>query len=256
MALPPPLSLGCYFPDDQPPQTPADIGVIMPTLLRPSIVRAVRCVFGQLGAGRIQLVIGADVNFQNTGELYAALAERPAHISAVVLTLPYSTSIRHGGVHRAVDGGALRSILSYVANSRAVAYLDDDNLWERDHLASLAQAMNGKAWAYSQRMLVDEETGRDVSVDRWDSVGLDKGRFAAEGGFVDTNCLLVDKLAAADAFGLWSEPGLNRASQRADRRFFRALRDLPHGVVDRPTVRYGIRPTNILWKYVRGEASL
>lgn len=247
----PPLSLGRYFPDDQPPQAPADVAVVIPTIMRPSILQAVRCVYGQQDAGRVQLAIGTDINFHNTTELYALLAERPAHVSALVLTLPYSTSIRHGGVHRAADTGALRSILSYAANARRVAYLDDDNLWTPDHLASLLAAVEGKAWAFSQRMLIDEETGGELGVDRWDSVGPDKGRMAAEGGFVDTNCLLVDKLAAADVFGYWSEPGENRPSLRGDRRFFRALRALPYGVVDRPTVRYGVRRNNMLQTFIR-----
>lgn len=249
--LNPALSLGRYFPDDQPPQTPADVAVVIPTIMRPSILQAVRCVYGQEGAGHVQLAIGTDINFQNTAELYALLAERPAHVSALVLTLPYSTSVRHGGVHRALDSGALRSILSYAANARRVAYLDDDNIWTPDHLASLQAAVEGKGWAFSQRMLIDEETGAEIAVDRWDSVGPDKGRMAEEGGFVDTNCLIVDKLAAADVFGYWSEPGLNKPSFRGDRRFFRALRGLPYGVVERPTVRYGIRSNNMLHTFIR-----
>lgn len=246
-------SLGRFFPDDQSAQVPADIGVVMPTTMRASIVQAVRCVYEQQGGGRIQLAIGADINPGETAELFAVLDQRPPHISALVLTPPFSTSVRHGGVHRAVDGGALRTILSYLANAHAVAYLDDDNVWAPDHLARLRAALVGQGWAYSQRMLVDAETGRELGVDRWDSVGPDQGRFAADGGFVDTNCLLVDKLAAAHAFGLWAEPGLNRPSKRADRAFFGALRMLPYGVVERPTVRYGIRPTNLLHQFIRAD---
>ena len=242
----PALPLGRYFPDNTSPQTPANVAVVIPTIMRPSIVSAVRCVYAQERAGRIQIVIGSDLNWDQTAQLYAVLEERPDDVSALVLTLPYSTSIRHGGIHLALDGGALRSILSYMANARAVAYLDDDNIWMSDHLASLQDAMRGKAWAFSLRMLIDEHTGADLGVDRWDSVGPDKGRFAAEGELVDTNCLIVDKLAASDAFGLWSDSGLGRPAQLTDRRFFRAIRSLPYGVVPRPTVRYRVRRTNVL----------
>jgi len=251
-AAPPAIGLGQFFPDAGPAQTPADVAVVMPTLMRPSIVRAVRCVFEQQVAGRrIQLVIGSDLNGQNTEALYAALQERPPHVSAVVLTLPYSTSVRHGGVHLAIDGGALRAILSFVGNARHVAYVDDDNLWTPDHLASLFAAIEGKDWAFSQRLMVDEATGAELAVDRWDSVGPYRGRFAAEGGLVDPNCLLVRTLAATDAFAYWADPGLGRPSQRADRRFFRALKDRPYGVVPRPTVRYAVRPTNVLLTFLR-----
>jgi hypothetical protein len=138
-------------------------------------------------------------------------------------------------------------MLSFMANSRYVAYLDDDNSWEPDHLSAVMQAIQGKVWAYSLRMLIDEPTGRELCVDRWDSVGVNAGRFAASGGMVDPNCLLVEKVVAARAFGRWSEgPGVT-----SDRSFFAAIKEAPHGRVDRPTVRYGIRPTNVLHRFIR-----
>ena len=45
----------------------------------------------------------------------------------------------------------------------------------------------------------------------------------------------------------WSEgPGVT-----SDRNFFAAIREAPHGRVDRATVRYGIRPTNVLNQFLR-----
>lgn len=243
----PSLPIGQFYPDVLDPQTPANVAVVMPTILRPCIGAAVESVFRQSYPGRIQLMIGVDKPAETPIDLDAVLRARPANVSAVVLALPWSTSIRHGGVHPATDGGSLRSILSFMANTRYVAYLDDDNAWEPDHLGGVMQAIDGKVWAYSLRMLIDETTGRELGVDRWDSVGPNGGRFAAQGGLVDPNCLLVDKLAAARAFGRWSEgPGVT-----SDRAFFAALRDAPHGRVERASVRYGIRPTNVLNKFLR-----
>ena len=239
--------IGGYYSDATEPQMPADVAVVMPTILRPCIATAVESVYRQAFAGRIQLLIGVDRAAEAPTNLDAVLQQRPAHVSALVLALPYSTSIRHGGVHPATDGGSLRSILSFMANTRYVAYLDDDNSWEADHLAGVMQAIQGKVWAYSLRMLIDETNGRELGVDRWDSVGPNAGRFASQGGLVDPNCLLVDKLAAARAFGRWSEgPGVT-----SDRNFFAAIREAPHGRVERATVRYGIRPTNVLNTFLR-----
>lgn len=244
-----PVSIGQYYPDAGDPQAPAAVAVVMPTILRPCVASSVASVFRQTFAGRIQLLIGVDKAAEPPTHLEAALERRPDHISALILSLPYSTSIRHGSVHPATDGGSLRSSLSFMANSRYVAYLDDDNCWEPDHLASVMQAIQGKVWAYSLRMLIDETNGRELGVDRWDSVGVDAGRFKAQGGLVDPNCLLVDKVVAARALGRWSEgPGVT-----SDRSFFAALKDAPHGRVDRPTVRYGIRPTNVLNKFLRED---
>ncbi|CAN7560643.1 hypothetical protein LJR225_004116 [Phenylobacterium sp. LjRoot225] len=239
--------IGQYYPDAADPQAPADVAVVMPTILRPCIGAAVESVFRQTFPGRIQLMIGVDKAGETPVDLAALLDRRPSHVSALVLALPYSTSIRHGGVHPATDGGSLRSMLSFMANTRYVAYLDDDNSWEPDHLAGVMQAIRGKVWAYSLRMLIDETTGRELGVDRWDSVGPDAGRFAPQGGLVDPNCLLVDKVLAARAFGRWAEgPGVT-----SDRAFFAAIKQASHARVERASVRYGIRPTNVLNTFLR-----
>lgn len=244
-------SLGRYFPDSQDAQIPADVAVVIPTLMRPSLTTAIDCVYAQVFNGRIQLMIGADLNPTATDEVDAALARRPEHVSAVVLTLPYSTSVRHGGLHPAWDGGALRATLSFMANARRVAYLDDDNVWTPGHLASLRAAMADKAWAYSLRMLIDEETGEELGVDRWDAVGPGKGRFKAQGGMVDPNCLMLDKVALAEVLWLWSDPGPDYLPLEADRRVAAALSRFPGGETGKATVLYRIRRTNILRKFLR-----
>lgn len=250
LALTGPVPIGGYFPDIRDAQEPAAVGVCIGTLLRPCLVEAIRSVYRQAFPGRIQILVGVDKPTGPDEPLLQVLAERPEHVSAVVLQLPYSTSVRHGGVHPANDGGAIRALLSFLANSRHVAYLDDDNLWEADHLSDLMTAVQGKAWAHSMRLLVEEGSGRELGIDRWDSVGVDRGRFAAEGGFVDTNCLLVDKVVVARALGRWSESDKPGTSLQADRNFFNAIKHLPHGQTGRATVRYGIRPTNVLNKFI------
>ena len=179
---PAPLGLGQFFPDASPAQAPADIAVVMPTILRPVIIQAVESVFAQDYAGRIQLLIGVDKASGPREPLLELLSRRPPNLSVMMLELPYSSSVRHGGLHHATDGGSLRAILSLTANTRYVAYLDDDNAWRPNHVRALLAVMPGKAWAFSQRMLVDHEKGSELAVDRWDSVGPNKGRFAAQGG--------------------------------------------------------------------------
>jgi hypothetical protein len=247
-------SMGTYFPDHEATQQPADIAVVMPTLARPCITQAIRRVFEQDFAGRIQILIGVDIAEGDPAVIEAIAKQRPTNVSLALLQLPYSTSVRHGGVHTALDGGSLRSILSFMANAQYVAFLDDDNEWRSDHLSKLHAAIQGKAWAYSQRMLVDMETNKDLGVDQWDSVGPNAGRFAEHGGFVDTNCLMVDKIICARALGRWSESGTGKPGLTADRNFFSAIREAAHGIVDEPTVRYAIRPTNVLHTFLKQHA--
>ena len=249
----PPRPIGQYYGDETPPQTPADVAVVIPTLLRPDIADALRSIYEQDFRGRIQVVIGTDVAQGDRAVLEAALEARPPHVSAVFLNLPYSTSVRHGGVHLALDGGALRALLSFIANSRYVTYLDDDNLMLRSHLRLLHQAVQDQAWSYSQRMLVDEATGEDLAVDRWDSVGPNRGRMAEQGGFVDTNVLMIDKVRVGKALGRWAEPlfPAQKPGLTADRHFFQAIAAAPHRRVEEATIRYKVRPTNIMLKLMR-----
>ena len=247
----PPVPLGDYYPDAWPAQSPADVAVVTPTILRDDIERAIRSVYAQDFKGRIALAIGVDVAKGSPELLERVLADRPSNVSAVVLALPYSTSTRHGGVHVPHDGGALRSILGFMVNSRHVAFLDDDNEWTPAHLSGVMAAVQGRAWAFARRMLVDAESGRDMAVDRWDSTGVGKGRFASAGGFVDPNCLLIDKRAVGRALGLWADPGVPNPGVTSDRHFFRALTRFPGGEVEEATVRYRVRPNDILQRFVR-----
>jgi hypothetical protein len=242
-----PRPLGWYFPDAGDPQAPADAAVVTPTLLRPHLVGALESIYGQQGVGRIQVLLGVDRGIGDPAPIQAAIDRRPAHVSVSVVSLPYSTSAQRGGVHPAVDGGSLRSMLSFMANSRHVAYLDDDNAWEPDHLASLLAAVQGRYWAHSMRLLVDEETGEELAVDRWDSTGVGSGRFASQGGMVDPNCLMIDKVLAGRPLGRWSEG----PDWRADRTFFEGIKDLPHGMVPRATVRYRLKAKHVLRDFIR-----
>lgn len=235
-------------------QAPADFAVVIGTVLRPSLREAIESVYRQALRGTIQILIGVDKADAPRAPLAELLRARPPHVSALVLDPGYSTSARHGGLHGAHDGGALRTILSYLANSRRVAYLDDDNRWLPDHLASLARAMEGFDWAFSLRRFVDARSGEDLCVDRWDSAGPGRGsRRTSLGGFVDPNCLMIDKLRAEDALALWTRP-LTAWKATADRRVFRHLvRYHPVGWSGRATVCYSIRPAFYLWPQIQAE---
>jgi hypothetical protein len=252
MALPP-LTLGRYYPDAAPPQTPSDVGVVMPSLLRPELPRALRSIYDQDFKGRIQITIGVDVAEGRLDHYESAFAERPDNVSIVILTLPYSTSARHGGVHHALDGGSLRSILGYMANAQHVAFLDDDNTYLPNHISLLHDAIQGRVWSAGQRILVDEVTEEHLGVDVWDSTGPNKGRFKEHGGFVDTNCLMVDKMRIGSALGNWSHAGTGKPGLTADRTFFRSLAGGKYAIVLRPTVLYRIRRNNIMWQFVRDK---
>ncbi len=234
-----------FVPADPAPLAPFDAAVVIPTVLRPSLRRAVGSVFRQRFPGRIQVLIGIDRAIGDRSVLDEVVRGCPAHCAVTVLDLGYSTSSRHGGLYPGSSGGALRTILSYAAHSRAVAYLDDDNWFGEDHLRTLRDAMAGHDWAFSLRRYVDRDTGTPLCVDEWESVGPGAGVFRERlGGFVDTNCLMIDKVACEPALRRWCFPlpGDSRAMSEDRMVFDHLARHHPCGATGQATSYYVIHP--------------
>ena len=161
----------------------------------------------------------------------------------------YSTSSRHGGLHAPQDGGSLRTILSYLANSCYVAYLDDDNWWSEDHLSALYAVLSaGAEWAYTLRWFVHPGSRQLICRDDWELVGPGVGFFR---GWVDPNCLAIDKIACEAVLRWWSIPQPNSANgMNADRNVFRILSTEFRGApTNRHSVFYEITETDPMHPY-------
>jgi hypothetical protein len=211
--------------DDQAPHTCA---VIMPSILRPSIERAMHSIYAQTLKGTVQLMVGLDGGRERLGLLKKLIDERPGHVAVTVFDPGYSTSRQRGGMHGAFDGGALRTILSYAANSSLLANLDDDNWWSPDHLKGLVKAIDGKDWAFSERWFVAPDGETVLCRDGWESVGPGKGIYLERfGGFSDTNTMLIDKTRVEHVLRLWGIPiaGEEHTGIGSDRNVFAALKE-------------------------------
>ena len=201
-------------------QQPMDAAVVIPTVLRPQLTQALHSIFAQQFAGRIHVLIGIDKITGDCASIEQACASRPSHCAVQVLWPGFSTSARHGGLTPPGDGGALRAVLTNLANSAYVAYLDDDNWWHPQHLAQLRQALDGVDWGFTLRWFVHPESRRPVCIDTWESVGPNRGMFNERfGGFVDPSCLMINKLACPSAPQHWNFP-LKADPMSADRNVF------------------------------------
>jgi Tetratricopeptide repeat len=222
-------------------QQRAEAAVVIGTMLRPTLLRAARSVFRQDLAGRIHLLIGIDVPEGDAGQLDILRQECPEHVTLTILDLGYSTAQRHGGFYPNIFGGALKTTLSYAANSRYVTYLDDDDWWARDHLSSLRMAIAGRLWAHSYRWMVDRDTAWPICRDEWDSVGIDRGiNRAAFGGFACPSTLMIDKEAGHLILPLWSLAQFADGTGD-DRLVLRELMRHPPGVSERHSCFYELR---------------
>lgn len=224
-----------------------DVAVVMPSLLRPQLREALRSIFTQDLAGRIQVLIGIDTLEGDYSLLESVCNERPTNCTVQVFYPGYSTSRRHGGLGLAYDGGVLRCILSHLANSQFVAYLDDDNYWRSDHLRLLHDAMNQADWAFSLRWFLHPVSRRPICVDEWELVGPGRGFFkGAYGGFVDPSCLMLNKVTCEGVLPWWNRPlRADASAMSADRSVFSALCRSFKGIgTDQPTAFYQINPAD------------
>ena len=224
-------------------QTPFDVSVVIPTVLRPDLMRAVHSVFAQDFKRRIQIMIGVDKVDGDPNILDELRAECPENVAITVIDPGYSTAQKNGGLYSSFAGGSLRTVLSYAANSRYLAYLDDDNWWAPHHLGDLFRVIGDKVWAFSLRWLVDINTRKVICEDDFIAVGPGRGIFKKRhNGLVDTNCLLLDKLNCGPILHLWSH-AMFRDQSGEDRRIFEALhKQFAWGETKRPSVYYTFNP--------------
>jgi hypothetical protein len=221
---------------------PFDIAVSMTSMLRPTLLAAVRSVFAQDFRGRVQVLIGIDRVVGSRDVLDAIRAECPSNMAITVCDPGYSTAKRNGGVASSPNGGSMPAVLSWLAHARYLAYLDDDNWWAPDHLSSLHMTIRtGVGWAYSDRWLVRASDDQPLAIDRWMSAGAGRGLFKDRiGGMVDTNCLLIDRERAGDVLWRWSHSFHPKRGDH-DRQIFKALlRKEPSAATGRATVYYRI----------------
>jgi len=226
-----------------------DAAVVIPTILKPSLARAVQSVFSQNFPGRIHILVGVDRPLGDPAVLDKIRDECPSHCALTILDLGYSTSGRNGGLYPGGCGGAIRTLLSYAANSHAVAYLDDDNWFGADHLRTLRDALDGYDYAFSKRWYVDHETLTLLCVDDWESLGPGVGAYQERfGGFVDPNSLMIDKLKCDTVLRWWCYPLPNDArGMSEDRNLFDQLNKNHRGrETGLPTSYYVIHPDDYL----------
>lgn len=221
-----------------------DMAVVIPTVGRDTLLRAVQSVFAQSFPGTVQILVGVDVDlFGNCAQFREQLtASCPPRMAITWLDLGYSTSRRHGGLHSCQFGGSLRSILTMCAQSEIVAYLDDDDWYHQSHVEEIDKAMRGRKWAFSLCWYVDSNDGRRLCVDEIESVGPDKGVFRKVGGFVRPSALAINKLAMSRVVHLWSHSSLPNGDGEDRIVFAQLRRERNFGSTGTPTVCFALDP--------------
>ncbi|MFJ3905516.1 glycosyltransferase family 2 protein [Streptomyces sp. NPDC090025] len=197
----------------------ARVATVIATHKRPeALLRAVGSALGQ--TVRDQVVIVVDDG--------AGLPELPADPRLFAVSLSRNTGV----------AGVVRNVGIRLSSSPYVAFLDDDNLWEPDHLAEALAALEapgGPDAVYTAlRRVRPDGTDMDVL-----SVSFDRRR-AAHQAFLDTNAFVARRTPALRFSRLHRTPKvLPREDWELIRRYARRHR-VAH--LPRPTVRYLVNP--------------
>lgn len=147
------------------------------------------------------------------------------------------------------NGHRTYGAVPWIVDATYVAFLDDDNEFDPDHVRGLVRAVvgSGAAWAHSLRRIVDAD-GVDVCADNCESLGA--LCTTPEGGrLVDTSCYLLDRELAIRCSPAWNARFRDPDGRpEPDRALVTALLDaqpaIPHVVVRRHSVKYRVGATD------------
>ncbi|MDO5638461.1 MAG: hypothetical protein Q4G28_01160 [Neisseria sp.] len=223
-----------------------DLAIVVTTVCRKSLLRAVKSIFEQDFQGRIQILVGVDKDLSGNEQKLRKQLQRqcPPNRSLFWLSPGYSTSKRHGGVHQCSYGGSLRTVLSFLADSPLVMYLDDDDWLAPEHCRLAVQSLQGRAWAFSYCIYADGNKSQGLCVDMLESVGPGKGIYAENfGGFVRPSGLLLDKTKVSHILHLWANSP-NESGDAEDRLIFEQLKQEPFGFTEKATVFCALDPAD------------
>lgn len=216
--------LTTYHDDQTDIQKTFDVSVVVPTNLKPAVCDAVRSIYGQHFDGTIQILLAIGTTHSHF-DLETIIGERPAHIALTLFQPGYDIK---------VEDGVLQAAMSFLANSRYIAYLDEDHWFAPDHLANLFALIDKNRWVYGKRWFVDGIERTPICEDSWESVGPEQGLL---GGFVDYNTLMVDMASCSPHIVTWP---LENQTNRSDHIFSRLNEIGPIGICDSPSVSYAI----------------
>jgi hypothetical protein len=181
------------------------ITVITPTTGRESIYNAIQSIKNQSSNANVNHIILWD-NKREGDFLYPnahGKAKDPLELECD--TGNYSSNcivVRGDFVQGDAAGSALRAIGLMAADSEWVTFMDDDVMWDSDHLEKSLKAIGDSEWGFSKRRVwtVSGDDYECLGVDNFESVGEEA---KTQYKMVDNNCLFFKKKYGVSAACLY-----------------------------------------------------
>lgn len=170
--------------------------VIIPSTGTPDLARAVESVQRQTVPCELLVVCDGPEHKDHVLAIYP---------NAVVL--PWNVGGRSPTGTRLL-GHPMYAAMPFLCKTEYVAFLDEDNWYDSDHIERLLEACQGRPWAFSLRKIwVD---GAFYCVDLCESLGNLRKCFDRDEYLVDTSCFLVRRDVAMTIGPTWMHPHADR----------------------------------------------
>ena len=200
-----------------------DVAVVLTSNGGAGLGRAIRSVHDQAIDGRVQLLLGIEGSSSQVADAVKSVQRAPKHVTHTLVAPGYSSQASSGGLYSAASGSALRTALSFLANSRYICSLHDTDWFAANHLSSLLSVCREQAWAFTRRWQIDPTNPNKSTEDVTHSLGPGKGYYAARfGGWVHPSALMIDKISCHEMLPKWCH-ALSPKGTGADLVFFRGL---------------------------------
>ena len=188
------------------------VTVVTPTTGDARVLRAIESVANQTYRS-IQHLVFID-NPDAPADIKAAIRRHKVD----VIELPYATGKDRFNGHR-IYGSSV-----FLGNGDYFSFLDEDNWFDADHVASLADVINrGFSWAFSLRKIVDRE-GHFICNDDCESLGKWPSVLGDDDYHIDTSCYLLPRIIAVQSSWVWFRKAREPNVTPADRTLVSFLR--------------------------------
>lgn len=147
--------------------------------------------------------------------IIAAIADdHPIHVTQ----LPLNTG------NDGFNGHRIYGAMPFLCQGNYVAFVDEDNWFDPDHVASLIETIrsNELTWAYALRKIAGPDGGFVVN-DDCESLGKWPSWQAPDDHLIDTKCFMIRRRLAVRFSAAWNRRGRNFGVLPADRNLCRAL---------------------------------
>lgn len=218
---------------------PARVAVITPTTGGPHLKECLASVQAQDLPNVRHYVVVDGPQYEHAVRKVVGSMAVTNHVPTHVTVLPHNVGAGGWNGHRVYGSWP------WLVDADYVAYLDDDNFWDTDHLRLLLRSVvNAKVpWAHCLRRIVTQD-GTHVAPDNCESLGgICHTVCGRDDRLIDTNCYLITRKLAIETSECWNSK-FRSGEPEADRQLARTLLSTaPHVCVRRHSVAYRVGST-------------